>query len=162
MKKILAAATLAAAVAFPSVALADLESFLRSVDAKAKSDIRNFNAQLSAQFGIPVPNIEVIVRSVPRPSDAFMVLHVSQTTRSDPDRVLRTYKANQGKGWGVVAQRMGIKPGSPEFHALKRGDLAFTGRPRSSQARYDDGERGRGGDHGPGAGKGMGRGGKGF
>ena len=156
MKKILAAALLTAAVLAPSAARADLESFLRSVDARAKSDTRDFNARLSAQFGIPVPQVEVIVKNVPRPSDAFMVLHVSQTTRQDPDRVLRTYQANKGKGWGVIAQRMGIKPGSAEFHALKRGDLAFTGEPRASHARYDDGEHGR-----PEHGKGMGRGGKG-
>jgi hypothetical protein len=156
MKKILAAAALAAAAAFPSVAVADLESFLRSVDARAKADVRDFNIKLSAQFGIPVPNVEAIMRTVPRPSDAFMVLHVSQATRTEPDRVLKTYHANKGKGWGVVAQRMGIKPGSAEFHALKRGDLRFTGEPHGSHVRYDDGDRGRG-EHG----KGGGRGGKG-
>jgi hypothetical protein len=160
MKKILAAAMLAAAVAVPSVALADLESFLRSVDAKAKSDVRNFNAQLSAQFGIPVPNVEAIMRSVPRPADAFMVLHVSQATHQDPDRVLKTYHSHKGKGWGVVAQRMGIRPGSPEFHALKNGDLAFTGEPGSRGKHGDRDEReerehGRG-DHGPGMGRGRG------
>jgi hypothetical protein len=158
MKKILAVAMLAAAVAVPSVARADLESFLRSVDARAKSDIRGFNARLSAQFGIPVPQVEVIVKNVPRPSDAFMVLHVSQTTRQDPDRVLRTYQANKGKGWGVVAQRMGIKPGSAEFHALKRGDLAFTGEPRRSHGGHDMDEREEHEEHGKGHGGGRGRG----
>lgn len=29
-----------------------------------------------------------------------------------------------GRGWGVTAQRLGIKPGSPAFHALKRGTVA--------------------------------------
>jgi hypothetical protein len=161
MKKILAAVLLTAAVAFPSAALADLESFMRSVDARAKSDIRNFNAQLSAQFGIPVPNVELIVRSVPRPSDAFMVLHVSHATQQDPDRVLKTYHANKGKGWGVVAQRMGIKPGSAEFHALKRGDLAFTGEPggsRRGRHGMDDERDEHGKGHGEGRGNGRGRG----
>jgi hypothetical protein len=156
MKKILAAATLAAAAALPSVALADLESFLRSVDARAKADVRDFNARLSAQFGIPVPNVEVIMKSVPRPSDAFMVLHVSQATRTEPDRVLKSYHANKGKGWGVVAQRMGIKPGSAEFHALKRGDLRFTGQP--GHGSHGSHEAGRD-EHGKG--HGGGRGGKG-
>jgi hypothetical protein len=156
--RFLAALAFAAAAAFSSAARADLESFLRSVDARAKSDIRNFNAQLSAQFGIPVPNVEAIVRSVPRPSDAFMVLQVGQMTHTPPERALQTYQANKGRGWGVIAQRMGIKPGSAEFHALKRGDLAFTGQPGGAHARYDDGDRGGRPEHG----KGMGRGGKGF
>lgn len=29
--------------------------------------------------------------------------------------------ADRGRGWGVLAQELGIKPGSPQFHALKRG-----------------------------------------
>jgi hypothetical protein len=156
-KTVLAVAMLAAAVAFPSAALADLDGFLRNLDVRAKADIRDFNVKLSAQFGVPVPNVEAIMRSVPRPSDAFMVLHVGQVTNTPPERALQTYQANKGKGWGVIAQRMGIKPGSAEFHALKRGDLAFSGQPRGSRARYDDGDRGR-----PEHGKGMGRGGKGF
>ncbi|MDG4224951.1 hypothetical protein L5C07_31610, partial [Pseudomonas aeruginosa] len=35
--------------------------------------------------------------------------------------VVNEWDRNHGEGWGVVAQRMGIKPGSAEFHRLKRG-----------------------------------------
>jgi hypothetical protein len=35
--------------------------------------------------------------------------------------VVDYYEANRGQGWGVVAQRLGIKPGSSEFHRLKKG-----------------------------------------
>jgi hypothetical protein len=31
------------------------------------------------------------------------------------------YKKNRGKGWGVMAKSLGIKPGSREFHELKAG-----------------------------------------
>jgi hypothetical protein len=54
------------------------------------------------------------------------------------------YKQSKGKGWGVIAKELGIKPGSPEFHALKRGDFAFTGEPG-----------GGGESHGKGKGKGR-------
>jgi hypothetical protein len=40
--------------------------------------------------------------------------------------VVDVYKKNRGKGWGVIAKSLGIKPGSPEFHALKRGDDLYT------------------------------------
>ena len=33
-------------------------------------------------------------------------------------------------GWDC--QELGIKPGSAEFHALKRGDFTFTGKPTES------------------------------
>jgi hypothetical protein len=38
-----------------------------------------------------------------------------------PEKVLDAYKANQGKGWGVMAKKLGIKPGSQEFQALRKG-----------------------------------------
>ena len=38
------------------------------------------------------------------------------------DEVLREYKENYGKGWGVIAKNLGIKPGSREFHELKDDD----------------------------------------
>jgi len=34
---------------------------------------------------------------------------------------MERYRADKGKGWGVLAKSLGIKPGSKEFHALKRG-----------------------------------------
>jgi hypothetical protein len=35
--------------------------------------------------------------------------------------VLGLYKKNRGAGWGAVARSLGIKPGSPQFKALKTG-----------------------------------------
>ena len=43
--------------------------------------------------------------------------------------VKNTYQAHKGKGWGVIAKELGIKPGSREFHALKNGDLVYGGGP---------------------------------
>ena len=56
-------------------------------------------------------------------SDAFMVFQLGRMTGYPPDRILRTYGSSKGKGWGAMAQELGIKPGSAEFHALKRGDF---------------------------------------
>ncbi|HEV8694308.1 MAG TPA: hypothetical protein VGQ93_09025, partial [Lysobacter sp.] len=35
--------------------------------------------------------------------------------------VVDVYETDRGQGWGVIAKRLGIKPGSPEFHRLKQG-----------------------------------------
>lgn len=45
------------------------------------------------------------------------------------EQVVKVYKANQGKGWVVIAKSMGIKPGSAEFYSLKNGDLTLGGQP---------------------------------
>ncbi|MFC5571395.1 hypothetical protein ACFPN1_15130 [Lysobacter yangpyeongensis] len=35
--------------------------------------------------------------------------------------VVDLYEADRSQGWGALAQRLGVKPGSPEFHRLKKG-----------------------------------------
>jgi len=158
MKKTMLMLSLAASLAgLSSLAHADLDSFLRSVNNQALSDMKNFNSKLSSQFGIPVPNVDAIVRSVPNPADAFMVLQLSQMSHLEPSVVLQKYQRSQGQGWGRLAQDLGIRPGSPEFHALKRGDLSFTG--GRSEGMEERGGPGRGHGGGPGGGHGHGRGG---
>jgi len=130
---------------FASVAHADLDDFLRRVNEQAKADISSFNVKLSAQFGIPVPRVDEILRVVAAPADAFMVLQLGLMSNKQPEAVVQTYQANRDKGWGVIAKELGIKPGSPEFHALKRGDFTFTGKAGGSE------------DQGKGKGKGKGR-----
>ena len=116
---------------------------MRRVNDQAKSDINRFNARISAQFGIPVPKVEDILKRVPSPADAFMVFQLGQMSNKQPDVVLHTYQASRDKGWGAIAHELGIKPGSPEFHALKRGDLHFTGQPPARRGGPRQGQRPR-------------------
>lgn len=128
MKKTVLAFSLAASLlGLVPVAHADLNGFLASVHKQALSDIQKFNNHLSKQFGIPVPDVEAIVRSVPKPEDAFMILQLSQMSHKSPEMVMEKYQQNRSKGWGNLAKELGIKPGSREFHDLKRGNLSFTG-----------------------------------
>ncbi len=129
-----------------TMAHADLDGFLRKMNDQAKADLSRFSVRVSAQFGIPVPKVDDIIKRVAAPSDAFMVFQLGQMANKQPDMVLQTYQSNKGKGWGVIAKQLGIKPGSPEFHALKRGDFTLTG------------EQGGSADRGHGNGKGKGRG----
>lgn len=149
MKKAILMLSLAASLMGTSlVAHADLDGFLKSVNHRALSDIKNFNDMLSRQFGIPVPDVEAIVRSVPNPADAFMILQLGEMAHVAPAVVLQKYQRSKGKGWGNLARELGIKPGSPEFHALKRGNLSFTGE-RGGNA-MEQGGGGRGNGHGKG------------
>ncbi len=148
MKKIVAVLVVAV-LGFAGVAHADLDGFIRRVNEQAKSDITRFNQKLSSQFGIPVPRVEAIMKAVANPADAFMCLQLGVMAQKQPEAVVQTYQANKGKGWGAIAKDLGIKPGSPEFHALKRGDFALTGTPAGSTG---------GPGHGKGKGKGRGHG----
>lgn len=131
-------------MAVPGVA-GGLEGFLAQLDARARADLKGFSAQVSAQFNIGEGQVRTLLGSLPRPSDAFMVLQLGQWSGKSVDRVLPVYRARKGQGWGAVAKDLGIKPGSPEFHALKRGDLRL-------------GPEGSGPPPGKGRGRGKGRG----
>jgi hypothetical protein len=140
MKKIIL--TLLALTLFAAQAHAGLDDFLSSLNLQASADMNGFSAKVSAQFGVPQAQVQATIKTVKEPADAFMVYQLGQMTSKPPEKVTQVYKANQGKGWGVIAKELGIKPGSPQFHALKRGDFSLTGEAAA----------------GPGKGKGKGKG----
>jgi len=114
----------------PLVAMAGgLDAFMTRVNVEARADLPGFSAKISTQFGVPVPKVEAILRTVPNPADAFMVFQLGQYAQTSPERVMQVYNTTSKKGWGAMAQELGIKPGSAEFKALKDGNLSFTGKP---------------------------------
>ena len=122
-----------------------LDDFLADVNVQARVDLPGFSARVSTQFGVPLPQVQAVVQTVREPADAFMVFQLGQFSGKPPERVMDVYSKSKGKGWGVIAKELGIKPGSAEFHALKSGNLHFTGQPSGS-------------DDTPGKGKGKGKG----
>ena len=154
MKKIVIALSLCILITgFATFAHAELDSFLARLDDQAAENLPRYNARLSNQFGIPLARVQVIVRTVGSPADAFMCLQLGRMTGRPFETVYPSYKNNKGKGWGVIAKELGIKPGSPEFHALKNGDFEFTGEPGGKG--HGQG-KGKGNDTWEGNGKGKG------
>jgi len=124
-----------------------LDDFLATINAQARIDLPGFSAKISTQFGVPVPKVQEVVKRVAEPADAFMVFQLGQMARTEPEKVMQVYTPNKKKGWGAIAKELGIKPGSAEFHALKSGNLSFTGQPSGDED-----------SHGKGKGKGKGKG----
>jgi hypothetical protein len=56
-----------------------------------------------------------------------MATALSRKTNRRLGNLAAGYKQNQGKGWGVMAMNMGIRPGSPEFKELKTGARGSVG-----------------------------------
>ena len=55
------------------------------------------------------------------PGDVYYACALASILGRPCRYVVDQYEANRGQGWGVIAQRLGIKPGSAEFHRLKKG-----------------------------------------
>lgn len=55
------------------------------------------------------------------PGDVYYACTLAQVIGRPCAYVANEWERNHGQGWGVVAKRLGIKPGSAEFHRLKKG-----------------------------------------
>lgn len=129
-----------------------LEDFLSRVNIQARTDLRQFTAKVSAQFSVPQVQVQAVLKKVSQPADAFMVFQLGQMSQRPPTEVMQVYQDNRHRGWGVIAQQLGIRPGSAAFHALKRGDLHYG----PGGGGYDGNEGGPGQGHGHGHGHGRG------
>ncbi len=129
-----------------AVAVAGDFDWLKDLTIRAEADPSGFRAQLATRFKIGDTEINAVLGNVESPADAYMVLRLGEMSAKPAEYVVKQYKAGKNKGWGALAQSLGIKPGSREFHALKSGsDL------------YDGKVKGKGGSKDNGKGKGKGR-----
>ncbi|MDD4874381.1 MAG: hypothetical protein PHE15_05335 [Dehalococcoidales bacterium] len=109
------------------VAAGDFD-WTRDFNSRAGADPSGFRARLATRFNIGDAQITAVLSNVGRPADAYMVLRLGEMSGRPTDYVIERYKSGKGKGWGVLAQSLGIKPGSKEFHALKRGNDIYDGK----------------------------------
>jgi hypothetical protein len=107
----------------PAQASTDLDVFVSNLNVQAQTDLGGFKVRLSTQFGVPTARVDAVMASVKTPGDAYMCFRVGQVASKPVEVVTKEYQGNKGKGWGVIAKNLGIKPGSKEFHELKKGNF---------------------------------------
>lgn len=144
MNRMLLALLLSVCLCSRASAAGDLDGFLSNLNVQARLDQNGFSARVSAQFGVPEARVQMVLGSVSEPADAFMVFQLGQMTHQPPEKVMAVYKAHKGKGWGVIAKELGIKPGSLEFQALKRGDFHLGAKPDKDVDKEKGKGKGRG------------------
>lgn len=118
--------------------------WLQKLNIRAEADPSGFRAELATRFKIGNTEINAVIGNMAKPADAYMVLRLAEMSHQPTDRVIAQYRSGRGQGWGVLAKSLGIKPGSPEFHALKRGHDLY-GSNDSSMGK--DRGKGRGRNH---------------
>ncbi|MBW2202325.1 MAG: hypothetical protein JRF71_16120 [Deltaproteobacteria bacterium] len=104
--------------------------WIRNFNIKAEADLSGLRAELAARFKIGNVEINTVLSNVERPVDAYMVLRLGEISRQQTDYVIEKYKSGRDKGWGALAKSLGIKPGSKEFHALKRSQDIYNEKPK--------------------------------
>jgi hypothetical protein len=148
MKRLMMPVVCTLLLCLATAAWGTLDSFMANLNIHARADLPGFKAGISAQFGVPLPQVDTVFAQVAAPADLFMIFQLGQMADKPVPMVLQTYRASKGKGWGVIAKELGIKPGSSAFHDLKNGNLRYTGQAGGPS---DD-------EPGPGNGKGKGKG----
>jgi hypothetical protein len=113
-----------------SVASARDFDWIRDFNIQAEADPSGFRARLGARFQVGDIEIKTVLGNVEKPADAYMLLRLGQMSSQPIDHVIEKYKADKGKGWGVLAKSLGIKPGSRDFHALKQGQDLYDNKVR--------------------------------
>ena len=106
-----------------SVIASDFE-WLDNLSVTARADSSGYQLKLATRFHLGDAEVKAVIGKVDDPSDAYMVFRLSEMSHQPVNEVLKQYHVNKGKGWGVIAKRLGIRPGSQEFKLLKtRHDL---------------------------------------
>ncbi len=97
----------------------ELDADLNVINTNAKTDLPAFKADLTASFGVSVKNVDYMLSINMEPAEIYFALEISTAVNKPIETVIDTYEANRDKGWGYIAQQLGIQPGSAEFHAIK-------------------------------------------
>ena len=104
--------------------------WIRDFNINAEADPSGFRVRLAARFKIGDAEIKTVLSNVEKPADAYVVLRLREMSKQPANYVIENYKSGKGKGWGALAKSLGIKPGSREFHALKRGHDLYDAKPK--------------------------------
>jgi len=119
------------------LAHADLDGYLDSLRISAAGNIGDYRVGLGAHFGASGAELDHVFLSVNDPGDAALCFWLSRNSGYPVDYVVKHYHKNKGKGWGALAQSLGIKPGSAQFKALKAGQIGWDP-PHKYRGGHDD------------------------
>ena len=147
-----------------------IDTHLTDVNRYGRADNNYFIDDVVSSFGAPRYFVrDLLVTRRWEPADVYYACALAHQLNRPCMDVVRDYGDDRGQGWGVIAQRMGIKPGSAEFHALKgklnksdgRYRTRFPGNGNKGKGKPDVRPAVHGKDHGPGnSGKGKDKGAK--
>ncbi len=151
-------------VAIQTTAVAGDYDWVRNFNTQAQADPSGFRKNLATRFKIGDLQVKTVLSNVDHPSDAYMILRLGEMSGRPTDYVMDKYSSGKKKGWGALAKSLGIKPGSQEFHALKRGHDLHEGYNRTHSRHgnshqdyidYDESAKGKKGNKNKGKGKGK-------
>jgi hypothetical protein len=81
-----------------------------------------FVDEITRYYGAPRALVsELLIRRHWAPGDIYFACALAQVAGQPCRVVVDAWDRDHAQGWGAIAKRMGIAPGSEQFHRLKRG-----------------------------------------
>ena len=115
---------------------ADMDTHLSEINESASSDYEAFKDKLSENSEITDEEIDRYINEENmEPADIYYASVLSSASDRPISEVVGMYK--EKKGWGAVAQELGIKPGSEEFHELKANTMKKSGKDKGKKNKGD-------------------------
>lgn len=143
-----------------------LDARLGDINVGVGGNLDGYIDDVVVHYGAPRVVIQelVVERHYP-PADVTLIAGYAQALHVPVTQVADTYARHRGQGWGAIARELGVKPGSAEFHAMKRslsGDPYVAngppGKGKGKGNKNDDaGSHGKGKDKSQGRNKGHGK-----
>jgi hypothetical protein len=107
---------------------------LRSINIEAQKSLPAFYSSLSLNYGVKSEEIDILLRRHRlSPADAYLALRLAFLINKPVDYVIVRYQKHKKRGWGYIARKMGIKPGSERFFRLKTGGYVVLNRTRKAR-----------------------------
>ncbi len=129
-----------AAMAQEQQADEDLKETLEELDQAAEGDPAAILAMLAEEFAVDQAVLQAYYDSGATPGELWLALEISAKTAMPLADAVALAEGTEGHGWGVLAQVLGVKPGSDEFFALK-GKIVERGDKIGKEARERKQER---------------------
>jgi len=131
-----------------SAAVAGDFGWVRDFNIQAKADPLEFRARLAERFDLSDVQVIALRNIFDSPADAYIMLRLGEIqgvlktlSKEEGIDAIKKYRSNKSKGWVVLAEILGVEPGSEEFLALKR-DHDLYGGINHDQVAYSDYDRG--------------------
>lgn len=97
----------------------EMNGILKDINSKAIGNLEGFAKDVAGKFKVAKAKIDQAVK-IMAPGDVFMSAQVASILKKPFEEVTKAFQVNKHKGWGVIAKDLGIKPGSPAFHEMKK------------------------------------------
>lgn len=98
----------------------EFDTAIAAVDALADRDVDGFINDLVNIYAAPRQEVQrlLVVEQYP-PAYLWTTAATAHAIQRPWTDVFPVFEEHRGQGWGVIAKQLGIKPGSPAFHAMK-------------------------------------------